>query len=157
MHARIPTIILAVGCLVAFVGCTSYRREFRSAVREAGGQYEGVYGPWEGEWRSAPSGHHGPLWCLIGRAGEGADEQLEFRYRAGWGKVLRGNFTQRTAVDPVPGRPGAFVVQGSKDLGVLGGLYTIEGTVDPDRFDARFTSTKGDRGTMGLRRPDGRR
>ncbi len=153
MNTRVVARLLLLGCLISGVGCSSYPQDFREAVDGSAGTYEGVYGPWEGEWHSEPSGHRGPLWCLIEQAGED-DTEFSFRYRAGWGRILRGNFTQVTPV-VAAAEPGAYEVVATKDLGRLGGVYQIDGVVGPDAFDARFTSSKGDRGTMVLRRPGG--
>lgn len=114
------------------------------------GTARGPEGPWKGEWRSELNGHHGPLWCMIGDP-EGGQGIHEFRYRAGWGVLKFGDYTHRTATRRRG--DGSLDFEGSMELPGDVGRYDVDGRVTAERFDARFRSDRGDRGTMVLRRP----
>jgi hypothetical protein len=65
--------------------------------------------------------------------------------------VLRGHYTQTVPVERDADGGSRFT--GSMDLGKLGGVYSVESEVGGGVWDARFRSSKGDHGTMELRRP----
>ncbi|NNC86889.1 MAG: hypothetical protein HKN82_00355 [Akkermansiaceae bacterium] len=148
---RIAPCLLALAAGFLAVSCSPYQRDFRQAVAAAQGRHADPTGPWKGTWHSVPSGHDGPLWCIItetpGRAGS-----YDFRYRAGWGILNFGDYTHTVPVKRRPG--GALGVTGSMELPAAVGTYSLDGMVTNDRFDAKYTSTKGDHGTFTLRRPE---
>ncbi len=147
------TRLMIVFVAMSLAACSGhrYRRDFDAAVRASRGTYEDVTGPWVGEWHSEASDHRGPLWCLVGPS-ERAPGQTDFRYRAKWAGVLAGSFKHTL---PVEKRAKGMRVRGDADLGSLIGVYTIDAELGREAFDARYTSSKGDRGTMTLRRPGG--
>lgn len=126
---------------------SSYQREFKKAVASQPATHSSVEGPWLGEWRSEMNGHHGPLWCMVSRAGSG---QYDFRYRAGWGQLQFGDYVHR--VSATPAADGSLEFAGEMDLPGGVGVHAVKGTLKPATFDARFRSERGDRGTMVLRR-----
>jgi len=133
--------------LLLFASCSSYRSEFRRSVATSAGIYGDPTGPWVGDWQSL-SGHRGPLWCIINPGEKG---EYEFWYRAGWARVIYGNFRHVAAAEQEG--EGLYRVKGDSDLGKLAGVYTLDATIGREKFDALYTSTKGDRGRMTLRRP----
>lgn len=140
-------MILVVGLLSS--SCSMYQRDFRKAVAAGGWSESDPSGPWKGKWHSEPSGHEGPLWCLIAEQ-EGKPGVFDFRYRAGWGVMQFGDYTHEDAGRQVGDE---VVVKGEMDLSKAVGVYQVDGTVKAGEFKARFESNRGDRGTMVLRRP----
>jgi len=143
---------LATICLAAILAsCASdYERDFRREATRMPGIARGPEGAWKGEWRSEVNGHHGPLWCMIGESEDGAGFH-DFRYRAGWGVLKFGDYTHRPATRR--GKDGSLAFEGAMDLPGDAGRFDVEGRVTAERFDARFRSERGDRGTMVLTRP----
>lgn len=143
---------LALLLAVLTVSCGSvYQRDFQQAVRDADGAHEDPTGPWQGRWTSAPTGHEGPVWCLISEH-PGKPDTYDFRYRAGWGLINFGDYLHTAKV--AQAADGSFRLKSSMELPEAFGTYTIDGTVTDEAFDARHKSDKGDHGTMILRRPE---
>jgi hypothetical protein len=94
--------------------------------------------------------HEGPLWCIVTET-PGQPDTYDFRYRAGWGILQFGNYVHTLKVDKTP--EGALRVKGDMVLPKLVGTHALNGTVTDTTFDAAYTSTKGDHGSMTLRRP----
>lgn len=143
-------LLTLCGCAVLLASCFSYHARFQKAVAGAAGQFNDPTGPWVGKWLSNHNGHKGSLWCIIT---ETPDKPgfYDFRYRAGWGILKFGNYvhTVETKVDAA----GNLRVTGKMDLPKMLGTYSVDGTVTKTEFNAKYTSTTGDHGTMTLRRP----
>lgn len=146
------------GLLIAFSGlffisCSSYPKEFEQASSAYFSDEEkGLEGPWIGSWTSIPTGHEGPLWCLVEPVPQD-DSKLKryrFRYRAGWGWILRGEFEHEVSVE-ASGERSRF--EEEMDLGKLGGVYLSETEVADGLWRGRHRSTKGDRGEIMMKRP----
>lgn len=147
--------------LIAFsslfsVSCSSYPKEFESATTAYfSGEVEGLEGPWIGSWTSIPTGHEGPLWCLVEPVLEDDSEfrHYRFRYRAGWGWILRGEFEHVVGVETSGVR---FRFEQEMDLGKLGGVYLSKTEVVDGLWTGRHRSTKGDHGEILMKRPSER-
>ena len=105
-------------------------------------------GAWEGEWTSEPTGHSGPLWCLIEPL-EGSDSHYHFRYRAGWAWIVRGEYAHDVLTREVGD---AIHFDEEMDLGRLGGIYRAESKIQAGQWEGRHRSTMGDRGSIRMRR-----
>lgn len=141
--------MLLVGFLAS---CSPYERDFRRASREMPRPAVSPHGPWVGEWRSEVNGHHGPIWCLVDEA-DGEPDVTRFRYRAGWGLLQFGDFSHK-----VPTRragDGSLELDDEMELPGGFGTYRVQGRVTAERFDVTYRS-RGDHGTMTLRRPNPR-
>ena len=143
-------LVTALAVLTASCGSV-YQRDFRQAVADAKGVYNDPTGPWQGRWTSEPTGHEGPVWCMISEH-PGKPDTYDFRYRAGWGLINFGDYVHTTKVSKAP--DGSIRLKSSMELPEAFGTYTVDGTVTSKAFDARHSSDKGDRGTMALRRPE---
>jgi len=128
--------------------CSAYQRDFREAAAELPDPPPNALGAWKGSWHSEPSGHRGPLWCVVTPAEGGGHD---FRYRAGWGAFQFGDYTHH--VEAELAADGSLAVTGEMELPGGFGTYTIDGRLTATEFKARFTSDRGDRGTMTLSRP----
>ena len=142
--------LMAVLAVAALSSCASqYERDFRREAAAMTAAPTSPEGPWEGEWRSEMNGHHGPLWCMIRLSDPNTGD---FRYRAGWDVLEFGDYTHQVPV--VREKDGSITFSGSMDLPGGAGRHDVEGRVTKDRFDARYRSDRGDRGSMKLTRPE---
>lgn len=140
--------VLWTATLVAMCSCSSFDSAWREAVASpAPGNT--LSGPWEGRWVSEASGHEGRLRCLIAPDLEQASN-YHFRYWAQWG-LFSGQFETSYPVEEVA--PGRWRFSGDSDLGRLAGVYRHDGEATASDWRASYTSSKGDRGTMVMRRP----
>jgi hypothetical protein len=140
---------------LAAAGCSSFEREWRAAVRNRPGSGTTIAGPGKGSWRSDPTGHHGELRCVVGRAAEGVQRgigrDVPFHYHAKWGKVLGGSFK---TVQPVrEEKPGRFHSEGDWTLPRwAGGKYHYRIVATPQEMRATYRSSS-DHGKLHLVRP----
>ena len=147
---RILPILFSLGSLFV-ASCGSFPSEWRRAVSQP--IPTDLTGAWEGRWVSQTSGHQGTLRCVV-RQDASSAETYHFHYWARWG-FLCGTFP---AVYPVQAiGPDRWAFSGHSDLGLLGGLYHHRGKATPTTFNATYHSTRGDHGTMQMRRPLGPR
>lgn len=146
---RLPLVLILAFC-TALPSCFSYHAHFRKAVAASAGKHEDPTGPWIGEWKSDFNGHDGPLWCIVTESKDEAGA-YDFRYRAGWGIFKFGNYVHTVKVNKTP--EGHFLLKGDMDLPKLVGNHSVDGKITKDAFTAKFKSTKGDHGTMTLKRP----
>jgi len=147
-HLKLVVVLFLAGA--SLVSCSSYPKDFDLEVEkflaEPPDDFEG---PWVGHWTSVPTGHTGPLWCLI-RPTNGAENRYQFHYRAGWGPWLRGEFDHE--VDVVR-RGGKIGITERMDLGRLGGVYTLESVISGADWGGAHHSNKGDHGRVVMKRP----
>lgn len=141
-HALLSLLVLAF-----FTSCSAgFRREWKSAL--AAGPQPGVTGAWEGTWKSHVNGHHGRLRAVVS-APKNAEGDHDFHYHATWARILSGSFRAVHRVTPVRG---GSSFKGSHQMpDWAGGLYTYEGTVRGDSFEACYESSK-DKGVFSMRR-----
>ena len=134
-----------------FASCTSvgYHRDFAKATKALPVVPTTPEGPWKGTWKSQTNGHTGPIWCILQPSAEQAGK-FDFRYRAGWGMLQFGDYTH-TVPAAIAG-DGSLALKGKMELPAGGGTYTVDGTLSPTSFEAKYSS-KADRGTMSLQRP----
>jgi hypothetical protein len=110
----------------------------------------GMAGRWLGEWVSTPSGHRGPLRCVIDVT---SDEQWHARFRAGYARVFRACYATDFHVARVA--PDRWTFSGRSDLGALaGGQYEYSGEATLEALICRYKSPH-DHGEFRLRRPAG--
>lgn len=135
-------------CLTALLSsCShSFNREWKSALKA--GPKTGAEGAWEGTWKSDVNGHNGRLRSVVGPV-KNAEGDHSFHYHATWAKILSGAYR----VDHrVTGAKGSWVFKGQHKLpGWAGGLYTYDGTVKGDDFEARYECDL-DKGTFRMKR-----
>ncbi|MFT4639199.1 MAG: hypothetical protein ACI8T1_002523 [Verrucomicrobiales bacterium] len=144
---RSSQIFLIITCLLV-VSCSSFHQQWREAKSQQG--THDLTGPWEGRWVSAANGHGGKLRCVVSPQAA-KPESYNFNYWAKWG-IFSGSFATIYPVEQVA--DGRWTFAGDSDLGSLGGVYHHAGEATPDRFKADYTSSKGDRGTMEMTRPE---
>jgi hypothetical protein len=145
-------LALGVGALaVALASCSvaTYPRSFDRAAAAMVRPPPTAEGPWEGKWTSRVNGHHGPLWCIV-QPSPGKPGHYDFRYRAGWGLIRFGDYTH--TVPASLAADGSMLLAGQMVLPGGFGTYEVEGRLTRDTFEAVYKS-KGDHGTMSLRRP----
>lgn len=133
--------------IAMLIGCSPFPRDFRAAA--ATDPPRSALGAWRGEWSSETNGHHGPLWCIVSPT-PGQPGHTDFRYRAGWGLLQFGDYVHTVAATPAA--DGTLALDDEMELPGGFGRYRVVGRVDPETFDVRYHS-RGDRGTMSLRRP----
>ncbi|MCF7733007.1 MAG: hypothetical protein K9N23_15065 [Akkermansiaceae bacterium] len=152
MTFRLPPLAAALAFILSSCGTGSYSRGFKTATDAMVRPPATAEGPWQGSWKSAVNGHHGPLWCIV-RPAPDRPGHYDFRYRAGWGILRFGDYTHT-----MPARPasdGSMKLSGRMSLPGGLGTYRVEGRLTRDTFEAGYRST-GDHGTMSLRRPASR-
>jgi hypothetical protein len=150
MTSRRSSLILLACFAGIFTSCTTYQADFAQAVGAAEVPPHSPQGPWEGHWKSNANGHEGPLWCILSPTPDNP-KAMDFRYRAGWGKIQFGDYLHTVAVPTA--KPQKISLADQMKLPGGFGTYTIKGTVTSTTFDATFRSDGGDHGTMTLRRP----
>ncbi len=107
-----------------------------------------VEGRWKGEWRSEENGHAGGLRCMLTREREGA-YLARFHSTYGWFFFFR----HRAEFVITGEEDGVLRFVGEEDLGsMFGGVYTYEGSVAGDAFEARFAAESGDHGVFTMTR-----
>ena len=142
--------LLAVLCLVASVGCSSFEKRWKEAAHTP--PRNAFSGRWEGRWTSdshrSPSGKPmgGALRCIFTPKDASHYEAV---FKAEW-LVFSSTYATTFTVAP-HGKELHF--RGTQDLGALyGGVYRYAGTVRADRFEATYDSSY-DRGVFWLKRP----
>ncbi|MEM9481304.1 MAG: hypothetical protein AAGA58_16765 [Verrucomicrobiota bacterium] len=110
----------------------------------------GIEGAWEGTWLSNMNGHNGKLRGVVTKK---SDTEYEFLYWASWGKIFSGSFPAVHTVVPAEDGDG-FTLSGTEDLGALGGVYTFEGSIDEEKYEATYKSSRKDHGVFEMTRPE---
>ena len=148
-HRFLPIIGLLIS-LSSLISCSSFQKEWRTAVAtQTESPSTDLQGPWEGEWISEASGHRGALRCVVSQNAS-KPGHYDFHYWAKW-SFFSGDFE---ALYPVkPDGEDRWTFHGDTDLGKLGGVYSHQGHATSTQFHADYTSTKNDRGTFSMRRP----
>jgi len=149
MPFRLILLAAAVALPLSSCGTGSYSRGFAAASAAMARPPVSAEGPWQGSWKSAVNGHHGPLWCMVRRS-PGRLGHFDFRYRAGWGVLRFGDYTHT-----VPARladDGSLKLSGAMILPAGLGTYQVDGRLTRETFVTGYRSAN-DRGTMELRRP----
>ncbi|MGB6223380.1 hypothetical protein [Haloferula sp.] len=147
MHRLLLIPLLALPFSSCMPG--TYARDFAKETATYPKPATSPEGPWIGEWKSEVNGHQGPLWCLV-HPTEEKPGHYDFRYRAGWGLVNFGDYVHTVAT--VPDAEGNLVLDANMELPAGFGTYSVQGKVTAENFKATYES-KGDRGTMILKRP----
>ncbi|MEN3941868.1 hypothetical protein WJU23_11285 [Prosthecobacter sp. SYSU 5D2] len=124
----------------------SFNREWKSALKA--GPKTGVEGAWEGTWKSDVNGHNGRLRSVVGPV-KNAEGDHSFHYHATWAKILSGAYRVDHRVQTA--KDGAIFKGQHKLPGWAGGLYTYDGTVKGDDFEARYECDL-DKGTFRMKR-----
>ncbi len=149
------------GVVLTFLlgGCSSFESSWQQALeRSATPQPTAdVIAPaWIGSWHSEPSGHEGPLRCVVsavtdkdGQAiRDDAGARYAFHFHALWGLNFPAEYTIEMSVRKEDGR---VTFTGEQDLGPLaGGVYRCEGHIKGGQFRATYTS-KHDHGTFEMK------
>jgi hypothetical protein len=141
--------VLALAAFCGLVSCGGYSRDFARAVEEMPRPPANAEGPWLGSWKSDVNGHTGPLWCVV-TPNAAKPGSFDFRYRAGWGMLKFGDYIH--TVEAKMAADGSIRLVGEMELPGGMGVYQVDGRLTKETFEATFQS-KGDRGTMTLKRP----
>ncbi len=149
MPFRLILFAAAVALPLSSCGTGAYSRAFSAASAAMARPPVSAEGPWQGSWKSAVNGHHGPLWCMVQRSPD-RPGYYDFRYRAGWGILQFGDYTH-TVPAHLAG-DGSLKLSGAMVLPVGLGTYRVDGRLTRETFSATYQSAR-DRGTMELRRP----
>ncbi len=136
-----------VAMVVLMAGCANFQREWKGAAAARNSDPRGIEGLWQGEWKSAKSGHRGGLRSVIARVD---DRRHRATFQATYWKVLRFTYTLALTVD-ASGPPWTF--EGEEDLGWWGGgVFKYEGRGTPETFQANYSS-RLDHGVFEMTRP----
>jgi hypothetical protein len=158
-HILTTAIVAAVATLSA--ACSSFERDWARAVGDAtparstsavGGVARATpEGAWTGTWRSANSGHSGPLRCLVQRPSGSAQRLWSFRYHARFLRVMSAEFKSEQPVQHQAN--GRFVSEG--DWAVpkwAGGMYHYRIEITNTEFAGTYRAGR-DHGTLEMKRP----
>jgi hypothetical protein len=146
-RARLATLLLL---LLLAPGCGAIR--FRNAWSGFAAETPrtGMEGRWKGGWRSEENGHSGGLRCVMTREDE---EHYRAWFYSTYARILF--FQYQTVFTVVGEEDGTLAFEGREDLGkAVGGVYTYEGTVRGDAFEATFRAENGDHGVFEMTRVD---
>lgn len=149
MPFRLILFAASVVLPLSSCGTGSYSRGFAESSAAMVRPPVRAEGPWQGSWKSAVNGHHGPLWCMV-QPSPGRPGHYDFRYRAGWGILQFGDYTH--TVPASLARDGSLRLSGAMILPAGLGTYRVAGQLTRETFVASYQSAS-DRGTMELRRP----
>lgn len=142
-------LLFLLGLSVLLSSCSlSFKREWKAALRAPTNQ--GIEGAWEGIWQSESNGHHGRLRSVVGPA-KNKDGDHAFHYHATWAGILSGAYRvdHRVATAPTTGH---LQFQGQHQMpSWAGGLYTYQGTVKGDDFNATYECAL-DKGSFRMKR-----
>ena len=143
-----PRILRAVlACLVALAcGCSSFRYERAWNDYTAPEDPHLFEGRWSGTWRSERNEHAGGLRCIVTAHPDGGF--------LAWFDSTYGIFSFRHKALFVLTEDGPERIRfaGEEDLGLFGGVYRYEGSVEGDRFDATYRAENEDQGVFTMTR-----
>lgn len=142
--ARI-NLLGGLACLVlATCGCNSFQQQWTKMAADSPPPHE-IVGRWQGTWSSDPSGHTGPLRCILTKVGETG---YQARYHAGYFKILTADYTVSMEVEQ---EDDGWEFSGETNLGWLMGVYRHQGQIRGEHYRAEYTS-KHDHGVMDMRK-----
>lgn len=134
---------------VMLSSCTSFEKEWNAAVADyQSGAVKTPEGPWTGTWTTTSNGHTGDLRAIVKESPKKPGE-YQFRYHATWAKIFSGSYTVSF---PARKQGNSVAVDGEKKLGAFG-TFGHKGKITGNRFDATFSSEKGDIGVFEMKRP----
>lgn len=141
-------LLFLLSALTLLSSCTlGFKREWKAAVKA--GPQPGLVGAWEGTWHSEGSGHRGRLRSVVSPS-KNAEGDHAFHYHAIWGGILSGAYRVDHRVKEV--KKDEWQFQGQHKMpGWAGGLYTYQGTVKGDDFQATYECAM-DHGTFQMKR-----
>lgn len=123
--------------------CSDFKDQWARAAEK---NEAGIAGCWQGEWRSAVSGHHGPLRCVVDPI---SGRLWRMAFRAEYGRVFRACYATEFNVVEEDGR---WTFSGGSDLGRLaGGAYEYRGSATADALSCTYKSAK-DHGEFRLKK-----
>ena len=138
----LPVLLLALG-----PGCASAKYNRAWKRYEAPAESHPFEGRWEGGWRSEWNGHDGGLRCIVTREEAGGF--------LAWFDSTYGIFSFRhkalfTLTEDTAER---IRFEGAEDLGsMFGGVYTYDGAITGDDFQAIYSAENGDHGVFTMTR-----
>ena len=102
--------------LIPLFGCSSFNRDFESAVAARSNESEGIVeGSWAGRWISDAGHGSGKLRCILTRS---SAEQYKARFEATFWGIFRGGYDVMLNAEEVEG---VVKFEGEQDLGWLAG------------------------------------
>lgn len=126
--------LIALGALLS--SCSlSFKREWKAALKT--GPQPGVDGAWEGTWNSSANGHHGRLRSVVGPV-KNKEGDHSFHYHASWAGFLSGAYRVDHRVTPSQDKKHLQFAGRHRMPAWAGGLYTYQGTVKGDEFEATY-------------------
>lgn len=147
MNARLLPLLLLP--LLALCSCGSFERQWKKSLADyEAGMTKAPEGPWAGTWTTTTNGHTGDLRAIVTESKKSPGE-LQFHYHATWGKMFQGAFK---ADFPATTAGGTTKIDGEQSLGLFG-TFGHRGTITRDRFNATYSSKKGDLGVFEMKRP----
>lgn len=114
-----------------------------SAQESSPGNIQGV---WRGQWRSASTGHKGPMRVAITPTNQGT---YQARFTGRFAAVIP--FAYRAELIPVTAQDGSVQLTSSKKLGPILGSYEMQTRVLGNTLSGEFQAA-GDRGTILMQR-----
>ncbi len=142
-------LILCCSLVLLLTGCGPFERQWKQAVSAyQAGQTSSPIGPWEGTWKTVTNGHTGKLRAIV-TAPENSTDDYRFRYHATFKKNLSAGYT---AHFPVTRSGSTYRVDGQQKL-PLYGTFRHQATITRDRFNATYSSKKGEIGSFEMKRP----
>jgi hypothetical protein len=143
-------LTVVVSACLAAAGCSGFEPAWENAVADyRSGATKSPFGPWSGTWTTTTDGHSGNLRAIVTPVADRPDE-LAIRYHATWGRNLSGTYRARHRMTSRPA--GRFEIAGTEKIGLFG-TFTHKAVIRGGRFDATFSSSKGDLGHYSLGRP----
>lgn len=151
MRSRIrlaALLALGAGLVPPLAGCGSLAYDRQWSRFEAPADAGPLTGRWKGSWSSQWNGHEGGLRALIEPDPEGG---FLARFHSTYWHVL--SFRHECVLQVTAREAGVLEFEGQEDLGTsFGGVYRYRGTVQGDRFEARYTADNGDHGVFQMER-----
>lgn len=131
--------------VLSAAGCSTFDRTWRAA--QSTEVANGLTGAWAGRWKSATTGHGGPVRCTIEQVSDG-HYRAQLRTIHAWFFPFDHHVVLATSASN-----GTYRFRGHAELGVLaGGVCRYAGSATAGQFSALYRS-KLDRGTIEMSRP----
>ena len=124
--------LLLVSFLAFFLaGCSSFNREWKSALGQPPRSNSDISGAWEGRWLSAGNGHTGKLRGVFTKTDA---EHYNVHFHATFWKIFHATYQVPLKYEE---KNGEFLLTGEQDLGKLsGGVYKYEARATPAQFSS---------------------